>query len=172
VTLRLLRFNASMPPVRGIVVLLLILSGCASSAPGGTTSRVTKTPRDAAAECLERRSGVLTIDADAMERFDEGKRIVFTGGVVACLSKSIQYADHLVVFLDDRQASIVRSVASGGVRVRTRDCLLATARRAVYDGGQLVLSGRVRVVDDGEVAHYERFVLDLSGARDADALPR
>src|SRR6267142_6048515 len=147
-----------------MIVLLLALGGCVSSAPRATTSAIASAPRDPAVQCFKPRSGPIAIDSEAMERLAEGKRVVFTGGVVACLAKTVQYADRLEVFLDDTREAIVRIVATGHVRVRTRDCLQAAAQRTVYDWrhDQLILSGGVRVVDSGVGARYERFVIYLS----------
>jgi lipopolysaccharide transport protein LptA len=153
-----------MRAATGTIVLALTLYGCASSPTVPTTLSAASATRNALPKCFHRRLGAITVDANTMERFAEGNRTVFTGNVIACQVNLIQYADRLEVFFDDRNASIVRSVASGNVRVLTGDCATASARRAVYDGSRdrLVLSGGVRVWDRGDVDRHERYVIDLA----------
>jgi lipopolysaccharide transport protein LptA len=153
-----------MRPAPRIIILLLILCGCASSPPVATPPRTTSVTRDPMPECFRRRTAAITVDADAMQSFDDNRSVTFTGNVVACQGKLIQYADRLEVFFDDRNDSIVRTVANGNVRVLTGDCVTASARRAVYDGSRdrLVLSGGVRVWDGDDVERHERFVIELA----------
>ena len=153
-----------MRAAAGAIVLTLTLYGCASSLTVPTTPIAPSATRDALPRCFHGRSGAITVHANTMERFAEGNHIIFTGDVIACQVNLIQYAERLEVFFDDRNASIVRTMASGNVRVRTGDCATASARRAVYDGSRdrLVLSGGVRVWDREDVDRLERFVMDLA----------
>ena len=54
--------------------------------------------------------------------------IIFTGNVVARQNNSVQYADRLEVYLDEKGDKILRTVSTGSVRVVTRDCKTGTAR--------------------------------------------
>ena len=136
------------------LIALVLSAGCA----GGPSSAVTATER------FEDRWRALTVDADRMERSTVRNAFIFTGRVVARQNKTVQHADRLEVFLNDAHDSTARMVATGNVRVRTRDCLTATAQRAVYyePEQQLVLSRDVRVSHGDTVVSDERFVIELA----------
>ena len=143
-----------------VTALVLTLVGCASRPVIVTPA----TSSNVAAECLKRDSSEIKINADATERIIERKSMTFTGNVVLCGAKSVQYADRLEIFLDDSEKTIVKIIATGNVMVLTSECPVVAARRAVYDGTKqrLMFSGDVRTVDGERRLRYERFVIDLS----------
>jgi len=95
----------------------------------------------------------LTIDADKMERFGKASLVIFSGNVVARRDNSVQYADRLEVYMDEKGDRIMRTVSTGAVRIITKDCRTGTAQRAEYfDLDQrVVLSGNARVWQDENV---------------------
>ena len=109
----------------------------------------------------------LTIDADRMERLGKESLVIFTGNVVARHDSSVQYADRMEIYLDEKGDRVLRSVSTGGVRVITRDCRTATATRAEYlDLEQrVVLIGNARVWQDDNVVSGDTITIDLSQDR-------
>jgi lipopolysaccharide export system protein LptA len=95
----------------------------------------------------------VTVDADRMERFGKESLIVFIGNVVARQDGSVQYADRMEVYLDDRGDRILRTVSTGNVRIVTKDCRTGTARRAEFFEleQRVVLMGGARVWQDDNV---------------------
>ena len=67
-----------------------------------------------------------------MERFGKEGLVIFTGNVVARQNNSVQYADRMEVYLDEKGDKILRTVSTGNVRIVTHDCKTGTARRAEY----------------------------------------
>ena len=115
----------------------------------------------------EDRNQPVTVDSDRMERFGKEGLIIFTGNVVARQNNSVQYADRLEVYLDDKGDKILRTVSTGSVRVVTRDCKTGTARRAEYfDLDQrVVLIGNARVWQDDNVVTGDTITIYLSQDR-------
>ena len=113
------------------------------------------------------KSQPVTIDADRMERYGKESLVVFTGSVVARQDNSVQYADRMEVYLDEKGDRILRTVSTGNVRIITRDCRTGTARRAeYYDLDQrVVLSGNARVWQDDNVVTGESIVIYISQDR-------
>jgi lipopolysaccharide export system protein LptA len=109
----------------------------------------------------------LTVDADRMERFGRENLVVFSGNVVARQNNSVQYADRMEVYLDERGDRILRAVSMGGVRIITADCRTATAKRAEYFDleQRLVLTGGARVWQDDNVVTGESITIYLSQDR-------
>jgi lipopolysaccharide export system protein LptA len=109
----------------------------------------------------------VTVDADRMERYGKESLVVFTGNVVARQNDSVQYADRLEVYLDEKGDRIVRTVSTGNVRIVTGDCKTGTARRAEYvDVEQrVVLMGNARVWQDDNVVTGETITIFLSQDR-------
>ena len=103
--------------------------------------------RDRAERDKEDRNQPVTVDSDRMERFGKESLVIFTGNVVARQNNSIQYADRMEVYLDEKGDRIVRTVSTGNVRIITKDCRTGTAKRAeYYDAEQrVVLIGNARV---------------------------
>jgi lipopolysaccharide export system protein LptA len=109
----------------------------------------------------------LTVDADRMERLGKEGLVIFTGNVVARQNNSVQYADRMEIYLNERGARVVRTVSTGGVRVITRDCRTATAKRAEYFDleQRVVLIGNARVWQDDNVVSGDTITIDLSEDR-------
>jgi lipopolysaccharide export system protein LptA len=87
--------------------------------------------------------------------------------VVARHSNSVQYADRMEVYLDEKGERILRTVSTGNVRIITRDCRTGTARRAEYQDleQRVVLSGGARVWQEDNVVSGESIVIYLSQDR-------
>lgn len=115
----------------------------------------------------EDRSQPVTVDSDRMERFGKEGLIVFSGNVVARQNNSVQYADRLEVYLDEKGDKILRTVSTGSVRIVTRDCKTGTARRAEYfDLDQrVVLIGNARVWQDDNVVSGDTITIYLAQDR-------
>ena len=109
----------------------------------------------------------LTVDADKMERFGKQGLVIFSGNVVARQNNSVQYADRVEVYLDEKGDRVQRTVSTGNVRVVTRDCRTATAQRAEYYDleQQVVLIGNARVWQDDNVVSGETITIYLSQDR-------
>ena len=115
----------------------------------------------------EEKSQPVTVDADRMERFGKESLIIFTGNVVARQNNSVQYADRMEVYLDEKGDRILRTVSTGSVRIITRDCRTGTAKRAeYYDLEQrVVLLGNARVWQEDNVVSGETITIFLSQDR-------
>jgi lipopolysaccharide export system protein LptA len=115
----------------------------------------------------EDRTQPVTVDADKMERFGKESLVVFTGNVVARQNNSVQYADRMEVYLDEKGDRIVRTVSTGTVKIITRDCRTGTARRAEYHDleQRVVLSGNARVWQDENVVSGDTITIFLSQDR-------
>jgi lipopolysaccharide export system protein LptA len=122
-------------------------------------------PGGARAKAERRRP--LTVDADRMERLGKESLVIFTGSVVARHDNSVQYADRMEVYLDEKGNRVLRSVSTGDVRVITRDCRTATATRAEYVDleQRVVLIGNARVWQDDNVVSGDTITIDLSQDR-------
>jgi lipopolysaccharide export system protein LptA len=109
----------------------------------------------------------LTIDADKMERFGKASLVIFSGNVVARRDNSVQYADRLEVYLDEKGDRIMRTVSTGSVRIITKDCRTGTAKRAEYfDLDQrVVLSGDARVWQDENVVSGDTITIYVAQDR-------
>ncbi len=115
----------------------------------------------------EDRNQPVTVDSDRMERFGKEGLIIFSGNVVARQNNSVQYADRLEVYLDEKGDKILRTVSTGSVRVVTRDCKTGTAKRAEYfDLDQrVVLIGNARVWQDDNVVSGDTITIYLAQDR-------
>ncbi len=124
-------------------------------------------PGAAKAKDKDDRSQPLTVDADRMERYGKESLVVFTGNVVARQNDSVQYADRMEVYLDEKGARVLRAISTGAVRIITRDCRTGTARRAeYYDLEQrVVLIGNARVWQDDNVVSGDTITIYLSEDR-------
>jgi len=113
------------------------------------------------------RSQPITVDSDKMERYGKESLVIFTGNVVARQNNSVQYADRMEVYLDEKGDRILRTVSTGNVRIITRDCRTGTARRAEYHDleQRVVLSGSARVWQEDNVVSGETIVIYLSQDR-------
>jgi lipopolysaccharide export system protein LptA len=134
-----------------------------SAAPEPSAAPVT--PRRTQAK--DDRSQPVTVDADKMERFGKEGLVVFTGNVVARQNGSVQYADRMEVYLDERGDKIMRTVSTGAVRIITRDCRTGTAQRAEYHDldQRIVLLGNARVWQADNLVSGETITIFLSQDR-------
>lgn len=109
----------------------------------------------------------VTVDADKMERFGRESLVIFSGNVVARHDNSVQYADRMEIYQDEKGDRILRTVSTGNVRIITRDCRTGTARRAEYHDleQRVVLSGNARVWQEDNVVSGESIVIYLSQDR-------
>ena len=145
----------------------------AKSTPGETPTKSTAPAEPSApatgrkAPAKEDRAQPVTVDADKMERFGKENLVVFTGNVVARHNGSVQYADRMEVYLDERGDKVLRTVSTGSVRIITRDCRTGTARRAEYHDleQRVVLLGNARVWKEDNVVSGETITIFLSQDR-------
>ena len=109
----------------------------------------------------------LTIDADKMERFGKASLVIFSGNVVARRDNSVQYADRLEVYMDEKGDRVMRTVSTGSVRIITKDCRTGTAQRAKYfDLDQrVVLIGNARVWQDDNVVSGDTITIYVAQDR-------
>jgi lipopolysaccharide export system protein LptA len=109
----------------------------------------------------------VTVDSDRMERFGKESLVIFTGKVVARQNNSVQYADRMEVYLDEKGDRILRTVSTGSVRIITRDCRTGTAKRAEYFDleQRVVLIGNARVWEDDNVVSGDTITIFLSQDR-------
>jgi lipopolysaccharide export system protein LptA len=109
----------------------------------------------------------VTVDSDRMERFGKESLVIFTGNVVARQDNSVQYADRMEVYLDEKGDRILRTVSTGSVRIITRDCRTGTAKRAEYFDleQRVVLIGNARVWEDDNVVSGDTITIFLSQDR-------
>ena len=124
-------------------------------------------PRPGATRAPVDRGQPVTVDADRMERFGKESLIVFSGNVVARQNNSVQYAERMEVYLDEKGDRILRTVSIGGVRIITRDCRTGTAGRAEYFDleQRVVLIGNARVWQDDNVVTGDTITIFLSQDR-------
>ena len=150
--------------VRAAVVLALLTAGLL--APAGPADAQTP-PRSSAARAKDDRSQPLTIDADKMERFGKEGLVIFTGNVVARQDNSVQYAERMEVYLDEKGERVQRTVSTGAVRIITKDCRTATARRAEYSDleQRVLLLGSARVWQDDNLVSGDTITIYLAQDR-------
>lgn len=124
-------------------------------------------PGRADARARNERTQPVTVDADRMERFGKEGLVVFTGNVVARQDSSVQYAERMEVYLDEKGDRILRTVSTGGVRIVTADCRTGTARRAEYHDleQRVVLVGDARVWQGDNVVSGETITMYLAQDR-------
>jgi len=135
--------------------------------PGSVGPAVPMPGDKATPRAKEDRTQPVTVDSDKMERFGKESLVIFTGNVVARQNSSVQYADRMEVYLDEKGDRILRTVSTGNVRIITRDCRTGTARRAEYFelDQRVVLSGNARVWQEDNVVSGESVVIYLSQDR-------
>jgi len=109
----------------------------------------------------------LTVDADKMERFGKASLVIFSGNVVARRDNSVQYADRVEVYMDEKGNRVMRTVSTGAVRIITKDCRTGTAQRAEYfDLDQrVVLIGDARVWQDDNVVSGDTITIYMAQDR-------
>jgi lipopolysaccharide export system protein LptA len=126
----------------------------------------------AAAKPAERTTGPrsnapIVIDADRMEASKKEGLVIFTGNVIAKQENSVQTADRMEVYLDDKGERVLRIVSTGNVKIVTEDCRTGTAKRAEYydDDQRLLLIGDAKVWQEDNVVTGERIVMFLADDR-------
>lgn len=109
----------------------------------------------------------IVIDADRMEALKREGLVIFTGNVVAKQDNSVQSADRMEVYLDEKGERVLRIVSTGNVRIVTEDCRTGTARRAEYydDEQRLLLIGDAKVWQDDNVVTGEEIEILLAEDR-------
>jgi lipopolysaccharide export system protein LptA len=155
-----------------LVLLIPAVSG-AQSAPKSqpkTSAAPTSQPAGGGAASKTQPSAnslPLTIDSDKMERYGKASLVIFSGNVVARRDNSVQYADRLEVYMDEKGDRVLRTVSTGGVRIITKDCRTGTAQRAEYfDLEQRVtLIGNARVWDEDNVVSGDTITLYIAQDR-------
>ena len=115
----------------------------------------------------EERQQPVTVDADRMERLGKESLVIFLGNVVARQNGSVQYADRVELYLDEKGDRILRTVSTGNVRIITKDCKTGTAKRVEYfDLDQrVVLIGDARVWQGDNVVTGETITIFMSQDR-------
>jgi len=147
----------------GLVAAALALLPAAA----GPAAQTAVAPGPVKGKDRDDRSQPLTVDADRMERYGKESLVVFTGNVVARQNNSVQYADRMEVYLDEKGDRVLRAISTGAVRIITRDCRTGTARRAEYDDleQRVVLIGNARVWQDDNVVSGDTITIYLSEDR-------
>jgi lipopolysaccharide export system protein LptA len=102
-----------------------------------------------------------------MERYGKASLVIFSGNVVARRDNSVQYADRLEVYMDEKGDRVLRTVSTGSVRIITKDCRTGTAQRAEYfDLDQrVVLIGNARVWQDDNVVSGDTITIYVAEDR-------
>lgn len=147
--------------VLGLVLLLTALVASGAAAQQGAS------PGPRPAKDAEGKTQPVTVDADRMERYGKEGLVVFTGNVVARQGNSVQHAERMEVYFDEKGDRILRTVSTGSVRIITADCRTGTAKRAEYFDleQRLVLSGAARVWQEDNVVTGETITLFLAQDR-------
>jgi lipopolysaccharide export system protein LptA len=142
------------------------------AAPRSGSAPPAATPKPAAAKPGDRAVGPrsnapIVIDADRMEAFKRDGLVVFTGNVIAKQENSVQTADRMEVYLDDKGERVLRIISTGNVKIVTEDCRTGTARRAEYydDDQKLLLIGDAKVWQEDNVVTGERVIMFLADDR-------
>src|SRR4030067_398593 len=106
-----------------------------------------------------------------MVRFGKEGLVIFTGNVIARQDNSVQYADRMEVYLDEKGDRVLRTISTGAVRIITKDCRTATARRAEYSDleQRVVLLGNARVWAEDNLVSGETITIYLAHARSGGA---
>ena len=152
-----------------VLAVVLVLVGATAAAAQSPTPATPAPPADKAERTKSKvdRGQPVTIDSDKMERFGKESLVVFTGSVVARHNNSVQYADRMEIYQDEKGDRILRTVSTGNVRIVTNDCRTGTARRAEYHEleQRVVLSGNARVWQEDNVVSGEVITIYLSQDR-------
>jgi lipopolysaccharide export system protein LptA len=147
-----------------VMIAPLLPAGFAGAQPPTPTGTPGGKPE---AKKSDDREQPLTVDADRMERYGKESLVIFTGNVVARQSGSVQYADRMEVYLDEKGDKVLRTVSTGAVRITTKDCKMGTARRVEYFDleQRMVLIGNARVWQEDNVVTGETITIFLSQDR-------
>ena len=153
--------------MRRLVTLMVGIVALAGLAEAQTPAR---------GRAVDDKNQPVTVDADRMERYGKESLVVFTGSVVARQNNSVQYADRMEVYLDEKGDRVLRTVSTGNVKIITRDCRIGTAKRSeYYDAARraeyhdleqrVVLIGNARVWQDENVVSGDTITIFLSQDR-------
>jgi lipopolysaccharide export system protein LptA len=114
-----------------------------------------------------RSNAPIVIDADRMDASKKDGLVIFNGNVVAKQENSVQTADRMEVYLDDKGERVLRIVSTGNVKIVTEDCRTGTAKRAEYydDDQRLLLIGDAKVWQDDNVITGEEIEMFLADDR-------
>jgi lipopolysaccharide export system protein LptA len=114
-----------------------------------------------------RSNAPIVIDADRMDASKKDGVVIFNGNVVAKQENSVQTADRMEVYLDDKGERVLRIVSTGNVKIVTEDCRTGTAKRAEYydDDQRLLLIGDAKVWQDDNVVTGEEIEMFLADDR-------
>lgn len=160
---------ALLTAVAGGVRLLDAQTRPAAPRSGGSAAPApsAKTAKPAERGSGPRSNAPIVIDADRMEASKRDGLVIFTGNVVAKQENSVQTADRMEVYLDDKGDRVLRIVSTGSVKIVTEDCRTGTARRAEYydDDQRLLLIGDAKVWQDDNVVTGEEIELFLADDR-------
>jgi lipopolysaccharide export system protein LptA len=153
------------PILLAAALVLVVAAWAAAQAPARPGSPPGGAPVDGKPRA--ERSQPVTVDADRMERFGKESLVIFIGNVVARQDNSVQYAERMEVYLDEKGDRILRTVSTGSVRIITKDCKTGTARRAEYFDleQRMVLIGNARVWQDDNVVTGDTITIFLSQDR-------
>jgi lipopolysaccharide export system protein LptA len=168
--------------VRSKTILAALLVVLAPAVSGGQAAPKTPAPKTSASPTDQPAAGgaapnakigkddhslPLTVDADKMERFGKASLVIFSGNVVARRDNSVQYADRVEVYMDEKGDRVLRTVSTGSVRIITKDCRTGTAQRAEYfDLDQrVVLIGNARVWQDDNVVSGDTITIYVAQDR-------
>ena len=148
------------------VTARIVAAGLLAAAVVGNGMTEAQTVPNPAKNHQDRQQPV-TVDADRMERLGKESLVIFIGNVVARQNGSVQYADRVELYLDEKGDRILRSVSTGNVRIITKDCKTGTAKRVEYfDLDQrVVLSGDARVWQEDNVVTGETITIFLAQDR-------
>ncbi len=150
---------------------LAFSTAAAQSPPAKPRPTQAATPKRSPADPSTRpgndRNAPVEVLADHLENLQRESLNIFTGNVVASQNNSTMYADRMEVYLDAKGDRVVRGVATGNVRIITRDCRMGTAKRAEYydDEQRVVLIGSARVWREDNVVTGERITMYLAEDR-------
>jgi lipopolysaccharide export system protein LptA len=133
-------------------------SAPSAAAPKAATKSTTSGPRS---------NAPIVIDADRMDASKKDGLVIFNGNVVAKQDNSVQTADRMEVYLDDKGERVLRIVSTGNVKIVTEDCRTGTAKRAEYydDDQRLLLIGDAKVWQDDNVVTGEEIEMFLADER-------
>ena len=152
-----------------LVLLLLAALGAAAAPLAAQTKAPAPAPKSGTppAAAGPRSNAPIVIDADRMEAFKKDGLVVFSGNVIAKQENSVQTADRMEVYLDDKGERVLRIVSTGNVKIVTEDCRTGTAKRAEYydDDQKLLLIGDAKVWQEDNVVTGERMVMYLADDR-------
>ena len=168
--------------MRSTTILAALLVVLAPAVSGGQSAPKTPEPKTSASPTDQPAAGgaapkakigkddnslPLTVDADKMERFGKASLVIFSGNVVARRDNSVQYADRVEVYMDEKGDRVLRTVSTGSVRIITKDCRTGTAQRAEYfDLDQrVVIIGNARVWQDDNVVSGDTITIYVAQDR-------